>query len=327
MGCDLRQVDRLTVLDAARVAAEIAQRQVYFRSPRLMRWREARHRRRSPAPQVTTVSELKDALRGAGLSPGALAMVHTSIRGLSLSDLGPGDEAATAPTLLDLLVELLGPAGTLVMPTHPLYRADRPYHDPSDKQDLVLRYDPQRTPSRVGLVNEIFRQMPGAKRSRHPLQTLSARGPLAEGLLADNLGPGRALPHGVQSGYYRLCVQDGLVVSIGVPLITCLTMVHVGEDVRDVEWPLHGFFRERHFLVRDGDRWDEHTVRERRPLFARSYCEGQLHRDLLREGILREGMAGTVRVDGLRAADLLAFLMRRNAGNTYPYFGAEMALL
>jgi len=191
----------------------------------------------------------------------------------------------------------------------------------------VLRYEPARTPSNVGLVNEIFRQMPGSKRSRHPLQALSARGPLADALLAGNLGPGRPLPHGVQSGYYRVCTHDGLVLSIGVPLITCMSIVHVGEDVRDAEWPLRGFFRERRFLVRDGDRWDDHTVRERQPVFARSYCEGQLHRDLLREGILREGSAGSVRVDVLRAADLLAFLMRRNAGNTYPYFGARMAPL
>ena len=40
-----------------------------------------------------------------------------------------------------------------------------------------------KTPSAVGLVNELFRRQPGVQRSLHPYNTLAARGPLAAELL------------------------------------------------------------------------------------------------------------------------------------------------
>jgi aminoglycoside 3-N-acetyltransferase len=116
-------------------------------------------------------------------------------------------------------------------------------------------------------------------------------------------------------------------VSIGVPLIECFTLIHTAEDVRDAEWPVKNFFRERRFRVRSGESCDEWIVRERRPLFARSYSEGQLHRDLLREGILHESRVGTIRVDWASAGDVLSFMLLENSNSTYPYYYPQLSLI
>jgi len=327
MNCPTHQSLTTRLADALRIATEVSCRQIYFRSHRLMEWRSSRLRNQgSPgAPQKATCNGLGEFLKGIGVGGNAVVMVHTSVRDVSLiSDEQPGrvflQPIEVASRLLSLLVEVIRETGTLVMPTHPFYRDDPGYFKGGDKSQLVLTYDPVKTPCNVGLTNELFRLSPGARRSLHPLQCVSARGPLAEDLLRDNLNRNKPLPHGVDSAYYRICKHGGIVVSIGVPLIEYFTLIHTAEDLRDAEWPVKNFFRERRFRVRIGGSCDEWTVRERCPLFVRSICEGQLHRDLLREGLLHEGRAGTIRVDWANAAEVLEFLMRRNQGNSYPYF-------
>lgn len=319
--------------DAARIATEVFCRQVYFRSPRLMEWRSKRLQQRSPdAPQTAAGKQLREFLNGIVVGGNAVVMVHTSVRNVSLiGDEEPGrvfsQPIAVASRLLSILVELLGESGTLVMPTHPLYRDDPGYYEDGDKSQLVLTYDPLKTPCNVGLTNELFRISPGTQRSLHPLQSVSARGPRAAEVLAHNLNRRKPLPHGVDSSYYHVCKSGGVVVSIGVPLIECFTLIHTAEDVRDAEWPVKNFFRERRFRVRIGESCDEWIVRERRPLFARSYSEGQLHRDLLREGILHESRVSTIRVDWASAADVLSFMLLANSSSTYPYYCPRLSLI
>ncbi|NJS39886.1 MAG: AAC(3) family N-acetyltransferase [Rhodobacteraceae bacterium] len=45
-------------------------------------------------------------------------------------------------------------------------------------------FDAKRTPSEMGLLTELFRRAPGAKRSLHPTHSVTALGPLAEQLTA-----------------------------------------------------------------------------------------------------------------------------------------------
>ena len=314
------------VLEAVCSAVEILARQIYFRSPRLMRWYDGR-RRKAGHKQHAQIEDLREKVAASGFGPSRLVMVHASTRGMSIerSRHVTNDAVGVAALLVSELLALSGDRGTLVMPTHPLYPRDPGYHAAVDKSDLVLTYDPIKTRTTVGLVNEIFRLCPGVLRTAHPLQCVSAIGPGAEDLLNNNLNETKPLPHGVHSAYYRICKANGTVISIGFPLIECCTFIHSAEDSRDQEWPVRDFFRERRFIVRlNGDERDW-TVRERRPLFARSYCEGQLHRDLLREGLLHEGTAGGIRVDWASAGDVYEFLMHRNRGNSYPFFLPRLA--
>lgn len=312
-------------LDPVLVAAEIAARQVYWRVPRLASLYNRRRERGAVARRVDR-ARLRDRLSSIGVVAGANVLVHSSIAHLALD--APGAEPAASPLvvasqLLADLLGLVGSGGTLAMPTHPLYRDDPGFMH--DKAALELVYEPAKTPSRVGFLTELFRRRPGVLRSRHPLSSLACRGPMAEAWLRDNLDGEAPLPHGHGSAYHRFCESDGLVISIGTPLIKAITVLHVAEELRDREWPVRGFFYERRFVLREsgGDRTI--VVRERRPQFVRSLALGQVRRDLLRAGILRESELQGVRIDCASAGAVLAYMSGRQASSSYPYLWPSLA--
>ena len=61
---------------------------------------------------TTTKQQIVGALRNLGVSQGTILLVHSS-----LSSMGRVDGGAN--TVIDALLEALGPDGTLLMPTHP----------------------------------------------------------------------------------------------------------------------------------------------------------------------------------------------------------------
>ena len=61
------------------------------------------------------------------------------------------------------------------------------------------------------------------------------------------------------------------------------------------------------------------AVRERRPEFVRGLALGQLRRDLLREGLLREHTADGARIDVADARGILDYMTERQRTSTYPY--------
>ena len=309
--------------DALLLGAEITVRQVYYRWRGLNQWNHSR-RQPPPAPQVCSREKLRERLAEIGVGNEGLVMVHSSVRGMRLTNADGADGMADNPLsvsacLFEDLEQLVGATGTLVMPTRPLFKNEPVPMDPA-RVRTVFRYDPARTPCRVGLVNELFRRSPRSRRSLHPINTLSCSGPLSDELLKDNLNHQKPLPHGLNSGYHRICDFGGRVVSLGVPLWKYLTIMHVGEDVRDESWPVRNFFVERTFAIRQGDSWQNWTVRQRRWEFQRCLCLSKLHRDLLREGILHEGKVGSIRIDWANAREIRDFLMTRNTDRPYPYY-------
>lgn len=305
--------------------AERLGRQVYWHTPRLRAWMQQRRAVGKAAVQMADHEEFKDHLRAIGVCSGALVMAHTSVQELQFTEPGQPESLsrgpfAMAPLLLNDLLELLGPTGTLVMPSHPSYQAQEPKVD-AQGQQLVIRYDSRKTPCNVGLANELFRRREGTLRSLHPWNTLAARGPLAAELLRDNLNGRKPLPHGVDSGYYRFCRRNGLAISVGVPLGRYLTLVHVAEDVRDHDWPIPNFFMERQFLVCHNGEERLWTVRQNRPEYMKyCLCMRKLCRDLAAEGILHEGTVGGIRVDWANSGEVFDYMMSRNKRSPYPYY-------
>ena len=311
------------------LVAERLARQVYWSSPWLRSWvrrRRARARGR-PAVQVAGRGELKQYLREIGVTEGSLVMVHTSVSGLQLTEgqtqegqqRSAPDLLGAATRLIDDLLGLVGETGTLVMPTFPHYQTEDDFAWPDDSAPPT-RYDPAKTPCNVGLVNELFWRRKGVQRSLYPHNTLAACGPMAAELFRDNLNRFKPLPHGIYSGYYRFCQHNGLVVSIGIPLGPYLTLIHVAEEVRDQQFPIKDFFRERNYVVRVGGKDEIFVVRQQcteYPMFCQ--CMHKVHRDLLRAGILHEGRVGSVRVDWARSREVLDYFMSKRP-SSYPYY-------
>ena len=142
-----------------------------------------------------------------GVPRGGLLMVHSSLRSL-------GHVTGGAPTVLDALLEALGPDGTLVLPafTYPLSR------DPN------FVFDPRHTPSLMGAISDAGRRHPDARRSLHLWHSISAIGPLAETIVT----AGGESAWDADSPMCQIRDRNGLYLLLGVPYQN-LTAVHVSE--------------------------------------------------------------------------------------------------
>jgi aminoglycoside N3'-acetyltransferase len=298
-------------------------RQLYWSVPSLRQWR--RRQPKAQRPQVCHQLKLLKHLESIGVKAGALVLVHTGMNCVEIhNDDGKtiGNSVAQSQVLLDDLIGLVGSEGTLVMPTHAKYQEADALYQGNIPANII--YDPKRTPCYVGLVNEFFWRRKGVKRSLFPYNMLAASGPLADELLTGNLHDGKPSPHGITSGYYRICQREGLVVSIGVSLRECLTMAHVVEEVSP-EWPIEDFFEERICKVVQEGIPKEWVVRLRREEYGRfCYCRKKMGRDLVTEGVIHEGCVGTLRVDWAKAKEVYEFFQRKTAKQPYPYFGMWM---
>ena len=113
-----------------------------------------------------TLNQLEDAFRQAGVKNGDVVMLHADA--MVLAQLPPMPAEQRYQCLFDVLEKILGPQGTLVMPTftYSLTKGEC--------------YDPDKTPSTVGALTEYFRKMPSVYRSCDPIFSVSARGALAK---------------------------------------------------------------------------------------------------------------------------------------------------
>jgi len=156
--------------------------------------------------------QIVEGLKALGLPRGAILMVHSSLSSL-------GQVHGGADTVIDALLEALGPEGTLLMPTHPA-RDGR-------------TFDPDTIPSDMGIISETFRLRPGVLRSRHPYHPVAAYGARAEEMLRDH--EQSAIPDGPETPYGRLITLGGWVLHIGCDLDT-LTLLHTVEAELDLPY-------------------------------------------------------------------------------------------
>jgi aminoglycoside 3-N-acetyltransferase len=160
--------------------------------------------------------EIKDQLVTLGVERGGVLVVHTSFSAIAPVDGGPAG-------LIAALREVLGPDGTLVMPSM------------SDDDDHP--FDVATTPCRgMGIVAETFRQLPGVLRTDNP-HAFAAIGPRA----AEVTRPQPVeIPHGLDSPVGRVYELDGQVLLLGVGH-DANTTVHLAENLAGVRYGIHHY--------------------------------------------------------------------------------------
>lgn len=163
-----------------------------------------------------TPADLTNALLELGLVPGDVLMVHSAFDRFLGFHGGPVEAIRT-------LQEVLGPAGTLMMPTIP-YRSTAIEYALGEPV-----FDVRRTVSRMGLITEVFRRSPGVVRSIHPTHSVAASGGRADAIIA-----GHELaetPCGRLTPYGRLLEYDGKILLAGVSPNTMTFGYFVAEEL------------------------------------------------------------------------------------------------
>ncbi len=156
--------------------------------------------------------ELVTQLREIGVQQGSVLVVHTSFRAVRPVQGGPLG-------LIQSLLEVLGPNGTLVMPAWPA--------------DDKAPYDPISTPASpdLGIVADTFWRQPGVVRSKH-VNAFAALGPHAHDVNVDVFP---LPPHIPESPIGRVHDLDGQVLLLGVGH-DANTTLHLAEIIANVPY-------------------------------------------------------------------------------------------
>ena len=154
-----------------------------------------------------------------GIRPGDTVVVHSSMRSMGYVEGG-------APCVIAALLHAVGDEGTLLLPTF-TYRTS--YVD--------SYYSNKDTPSCVGLLSEVFRQMPGVVRTNHPTHSVALCGRLTEALIKDEALDDT--PMGAHSPYRRLAAVGTKILMLGCPLAHNSYM-HALEEEADAPYALRG---------------------------------------------------------------------------------------
>ena len=164
---------------------------------------------------ILTKEDLIREFRKCGVSEGQHIFVHTSLKSL-------GFVVGGAETLIRALLEIVGDAGTLMMPSQTWKNLDPKtgvhWEEPIEWWQIIRdnwpAYDKAITPAiGMGIVAEMFRKWPGAERSNHPARSVAAVGKYAK-YLTENHDLSNIF--GENSPVDKLYKLNGHVLLIGV---------------------------------------------------------------------------------------------------------------
>jgi aminoglycoside 3-N-acetyltransferase len=156
-----------------------------------------------------TRADLVRGLRTLDIGPGSILQVHSSLSRL-------GHVEGGADTVVDALLEVVGPEGTVMVPTFNHGGADI--------------YDPAATASVNGAVTEALRRRQNARRSLHPTHPYAAIGRHAEELVAGHL---EVETFDRRSPLGKLADMGGHVLLLGIGM-QANTAAHIGETMARV---------------------------------------------------------------------------------------------
>lgn len=213
-----------------------------------------------------------------GLGDGDTALVHSSLSSFGLVEGG-------AQVVVEVLLQVLGERGTLIVPTFSHYL-----------QGEETTWDREHTPSRMGVISETIRTWPGALRSNHAAHPLAAIGRHAS-LICRR-------PHktgfGPDSPFYTLVELDAFILLMGVSYNSC-TFFHLLEA--SVEVPYRYLEERKATIIIDGVRDEQGSAWEytRRPGARNDFLP--LGRVLEERNVVRQTRVGDSELRLFRVSD------------------------
>jgi aminoglycoside N3'-acetyltransferase len=250
--------------------------------------------------RVSKVQIVRD-LEKLGVKKGDVLYVHSSLRSIGFVQGGPD-------TVINAMLEAVGPNGTLVLPAFSL---------PRSMLDVVRSgkiFNPQTTPCTIGLIPETFRKRPGVFRSIHPTHSVCAYGSKAEWITSGHHRCTTTFGEGTP--YWKMIALNAKVMGLGVDL-AYPTFYHTFEDITD-RFPLE-VYEKKEYEVKVLDENQKEMVMKVRPHspdvsktridqpqgeFIRKYITDYL----VSRNMLRLGLVGEAHCWLMTARDLLSCL-------------------
>jgi aminoglycoside 3-N-acetyltransferase len=162
---------------------------------------------------MLTKNDLVIGFKKTGLTAGDVVLVHSSYKSLGQVDGGP-------QAVVDALLEVITPIGTLIIPTFNFnFNKGEPW-------------DVRTTPSHMGVLTEIVRLNPESRRVFHPFYSFAIMGKLKDELTKvrykDSYGP--------DSIFMQLRKMDAKVMVIGLSYTHSMTFFHHIEQMEGVDY-------------------------------------------------------------------------------------------
>jgi len=169
--------------------------------------------------KIITKSDVAKAYTAAGVKSGAIIMVHMAMKPIGRLENG-------SDTLIEPLIDIVGPKGTIVMPTFTWYRMPTEFTKP------ILQ---ENSPIWTGKVPERFLQYPGVKRDRHPHWSQAYLGPLTESFIKIN--ESELYGYGKEKTQYKIFENGGSTMMVACDFSSCSCMYPV-HDLMDLPYRL-----------------------------------------------------------------------------------------
>ena len=244
---------------------EVMLRKLYWKhAGRLKAYRPQSVATLSSKGEVSQVSfdDIISFLKDNGVGEGSLLVVHSSYSELECTGL-------TSDQIVDRLLGLIRPTGTLAMPAIRRFKGTPKYTEilTAETDNLILTYNLRKTMVSSGLLPYAMLRRKDSEVSQMPFNPLVAIGPLAKPMMEHNLDGDAPSPHGPNSCWKFCYDHDAFVVGLGVDLNHYNTISHINEEAfGNWKWSDEEWYRKRKFVVIDeeGNSKDV-VVRERKP--------------------------------------------------------------
>ena len=238
-------------------------------------------------------SDLIRGLREVGLRQGDLVFFQSRLYGLGLPE-GISGRDAFCHFFLDAILEVLGPTGTLVVPTFTTQVAR--YNVPFVVEETVPNY---------GLFPEFIYRHPAFLRSLHPTLSVAATGPLKETICRS----GSASNFGAGSPFDMMVRLGAKNVFCGLEISSAATIAHYAEFHYGVPYIYHKLLKWR--PIEGGVPVAESYLAAVRYLeYDTVPNTGRLQRDLFAGGLVKTAHVGNGMIHAATVADMLATAYR-----------------
>lgn len=261
---------------------------------------------------------IEDWLREQGVKKGDLLIVHSSYAELECTGLSPEE-------VVDRLLALVGPSGTLCMPVIRKFKGEPKNEDclTADLSGKVFTYDVKWTKIISGLLPFYLMKKDNAVVSKHPFNPMCALGPLAKEMVEHNIDGDYPSPHGKNSSWKFCYDHNAKICFIGTDLEHHNTMTHVAEEAfGDWYWPDKEWYDIVKFNI-----IDENEITIYKEVYNRKakwgmlhYAENNVNRDLKKDRIVKTALIdGYIEVGFEEAKEFVDYLRSKNKKG-YPYF-------